>query len=131
MRKIQKKKLRAPRKLTKGGQRQKHWESRSTHTESVGPNRRSFTSNEPQLAEGRPRSRMRGTMRSSRCDLAWSPRRMGGPGHSHWRCTRPRLPEHQRGRARAVSESPAESAAEVAGPSRRSVPRRDLPSQPV
>ena len=27
-----------------------------------------------------------------------------------------------------MSESPAQSAAEVAGPSRRSVPRRDLPS---
>ena len=65
---------------------------------------------------------------SSRCDLAWSASRMGGPGHSHWRCTGPRLLEHQRGRARAVSESPAQSAAEVAGPSRRSVPRRDLPS---
>ena len=56
---------------------------------------------------------------------------MGGPGHSHWRCTGPRLLEHQRGRARAVSESSAESAAEVAGPSRRSVPRKVSPSLPV
>ena len=34
-------------------------------------------------------------MQSSRCDLAWGPRRMGGSRHNHWRCTGPRLPEHQ------------------------------------
>ena len=45
---------------------------RRTHTERDGPNQRSFTPKEPRLAEGRPRSRMRGTMQSSRCDLAWN-----------------------------------------------------------
>ena len=112
-------------------QRQKHGESGRTHTERNGPNQRSFTPNEPRLAEGRPRSHKRRTTQISRCDLAWSPRRTGGPGLSHWRCTGHRLPEHQRERARAVSKSPAESAAEDAGPSGRSEPRRDLPSQPV
>ena len=41
---------------------------------------------------------------------------MGGPRHSHWRCTGPCLPEHQVRHARAVSKSPAGSAAEIAGP---------------
>ena len=89
----------------------------------------SFTSSDPRLAGGKPRSRMRDAELPVR--LGVESRRMGSPGHSLWRCTGPRLPDHHWERARAVSKSPAESAAEVAGPSRRSEPRRDFPSLPV
>ena len=41
----------------------------------------------PCLAGGQPKAYRRGTRRSSRCDLAWSPRRVGDPRYSHWRCT--------------------------------------------
>ena len=37
-----------------------------------------------------------------RCDLAWTPRRVGGPGHSHWKDTGPRLQGLRKERARAV-----------------------------
>ena len=82
----------------KAGKRQKHGESKRTRVAKGGPNQRSFTPSEPQHAEGNPGSRMRGTMQSSRCDLAWSPRRVGGPRNSHWRCTGPlaRTPEGTR-----------------------------------
>ena len=73
-------------------------------------------------------------MQSSRCDLAWSPRRMGSLGHRHWQETGPRSPKHQSERARAVrvvSHSPAGSASEDAGPSGRSELRRDRPSLPA
>ena len=59
-----------------------------------------------------------------------TPRRVGGLGLGHWRCTGPRLPDHQSERARAVSKSPAGRAAEGAGPSGRSEPRRDKSSLP-
>ena len=45
---------------------------------------------------------------------------MGDLGHSQWRCTGLRWPEHLKERAREVSESPAESARL---PVRRSPPR--------
>ena len=57
--------------------------------------------------------------------MKWGPRRTGGPGLGHWRCTGPRSPEHRRERARAVravSQSPFESAAEDGGPSGRRKP---------
>ena len=85
----------------------------------------------PRLAEGRPIAYRRGTRQSSRCDLVWSPRRVGDPGHGHWRCRGPRLSVHQKGRAREVSESPADSAVEVAEPLKRNVLQRVSPSLPV
>ena len=79
--KIQKKLL-APRKLKKMGQRQKHDRVRGRASRKADRTSAALPP-VPRLAEGTPRSRMRGTMQSSRCDLAWSPRRMGCPGHSH------------------------------------------------
>ena len=82
------KKLLASHVLEKG-QRQKHEESKRTHDERSGPNKRSFNPSDPRLAGGKPRSRTRRTMQSSRCDLAWSPSRMvqdivigDAPGHA-------------------------------------------------
>ena len=49
------------------------------------------------------------THERNQAEHAWTPKRVGGPGHSHWQDTGPRSQELQRERARAVravSQSP-------------------------
>ena len=69
MRKNTKKKLQASHRLRRENQTQKRGESKRTRTEKGGPNHRSFTTGEHQLAEGKPSSRRRGTMQSF--DATW------------------------------------------------------------
>ena len=110
----------APHRLTRVSQRQKHGQCKRTWTERGGPNQRSCNPSEPGLAGGKPIAHRRRTKQSSRWDLAWCSRSMGGPGRGCWRCTGSRYPARQKRRTREVSESPSESAVEVAEPSRRS-----------
>ena len=127
MRKTYKKRKLPASNVLKRNQSQKRGDSKRTRVERGGPNQRGFTVSEPQTAGSLPRRRTRGTKQNSRCDLAWAPRRVGGPGQRHWQDTGPRSPEHQRERERAVrvvSQSPAGNAAEDAGLSGRSEPRR-------
>ena len=124
---MRKKKMLPASHVLKRGQRQKHGESKRTRVERGGPNQHNFTPSGPWLAGGKPKSRTRGTMQSSRCDLAWRGEwavldTVIGDAQGH-AC------QNTRGNARAVravSQSPPESAAEDAGPSRRSEPRRDM-----
>ena len=96
-----------------------------------GPSQRSFIPNGLRLAGDRPKRHRRGTRRSSRRDSVWNPTRTGGLARARSPCTGSRLPVHQKGHAREVSESPAESAVEVAEPSKRSATQRGSPSLPV
>ena len=79
--------------VLKRGQNQKRGERKRARVERGGPRQRGFTLSEHQRPGGKPRPHTRGTTHNSRCDLAWTPRRLGGPGHSHWQDTGPRLQE--------------------------------------
>ena len=112
----------------------RHRKSKRTRVDGGGPSQRGSTLSELQLAGGKPKSRTRGTKQNFRCDLAWTPGRVGGLGQSHWQVTGPSLREPRKGRGpavRAVSQSSAGSAAEDAQHSRKSGSRRDAPSLPA
>ena len=123
-----KKKLPASHAL-KRGRTQKQGESKRTRVERGGPDQRSFTTSEPSFQEADPDHAREEPCRAP--NATWR----GVKGE--WAVTdivigdaQPRLPEHQREGARAVSQSPAGSAAEDAGPSGRSEPPYQFPGVP-
>ena len=115
---------------TRVSHRQKRGGCRRTCTRRGGPNQRSIIPSEPRLAGGQPTAHRRVPGRAPDATWRGSPRRMCDPGLSHWRCTGLRQPVHQKERAREVSESPAESAVEVAECSESSALQRGFTQSP-
>ena len=65
--------------------------SKRTRVEGGGPSQRGFALSEPLTTSSCSIPSTRGTKQSTRCDLAWTPGKVGGPGRSHWQDTKAKL----------------------------------------